>query len=316
MQRLACVSRRTGTILCTALLFLAGCDGSDQPPPPDTARPVPPVVLPDTATPPVRVATWDSAAGPALFVHPASASSGSALVVLPDVSGDTLADTTSFDSAALRNLTLEMFARSGRVGQGQLTTLADRGEGACVLWPTATVTEAPSEPWAVAFQRGRAVALPVDSIEALASQDSASLAAELTRIASALPNDTAAALRGVPFSVRTAFRFTPVPGVTAVAAHVVRKLTIEASPLEEHILLVAERDSGSTRLRPVYSERASGSEESVETTDVMAAVALGPQRRPTLVLERIGETARAFSLLERTAAGPWRVRWTSVYTGC
>ena len=101
-----------------------------------------------------------------------------------------------------------------------------------------------------------------------------------------------------------------------MAAHIVRKLTIEANPVEEHILLVAERDSTGGALRPVYSERASGSEESVETTDVMAAVALGANRTPTLVLERTGETARAFSLLERTDAGRWRVRWTSVYTGC
>jgi hypothetical protein len=214
-------------------------------------------------------------------------------------------------------MSVEMFARAGRVGQGQVTRLVERGDAAaCVLWPTATVAGPPSDAWTVGFQHGRAVALSVDSIETLASQDSASLAASLTRIASALPNDTAAALRDVPFSVRSAYRFSPTPGVSAVAAHIVRKLTIEANPVEEHILLVAERDSTGGALRPVYSERTSGSEESVETTDVMAAVALGRRRTPTLVLERTGETSRAFSLLERTDAGRWRVRWTSVYTGC
>ncbi len=318
MERPSCTHDRGTKIIAVAALLLGlACNGSDRPAPPDTVQPAPPVAVPDTTVAPRPASAWDSAAGPALFVHAANAGTGTALVVLPDVTGDTLADTTSFDGAVLRNMSVEMFARSGRVGQGQLTRLAERGDAsACVLWPTASVAGTPSDAWAVGFQSGRAAALAVDSIETLASQDSASLAASLTRIASALPNDTAAALRGVPFSVRSAYRFSPAPGVSAVAAHIVRKLTIEANPVEEHILLVAERDSAGGAFRPVYSERTSGSEESVETTDVMAAVALGRDRQPTLVLERTGESSRAFALLERTPAGRWHVRWTSVYTGC
>jgi hypothetical protein len=156
----------------------------------------------------------------------------------------------------------------------------------------------------------------VDSIEMLASQDSARLAADLTRLASALPNDTAAALRGIPFSVRSAYRFAPVSGDTVVVAHIIRKLTIEANPLEEHILLIAERSSGESSWRPAFYERTSGSEENVETVDVLAIVELAVAKRPALVLERSGDAVRAFSILERIGPRQWRVRWTSDYTAC
>lgn len=299
----------------TCALVLAACDRPQQAPPPDTVVASVPDTLVDTVALPPRT-TWDSDAGPALFVHLPGTANASALVILPDVTGDAQADTTTFDSSVLRNVSVEMFARSGRVGQGPVAQIAERTDGsACMLWPTAMMRDVAGT-WSVGFQSGRAQALPADSIETMASQDSARLAADVTRLASALPSDTAAALRGIPFGVRTAYRFSPVPGVTAVAAHVTRKLTIEASPMEEHILLVAETDSGDTRFRVAYFERTSGPEETVETMDVLAGVLLGPSRRPTLIVERIGESARAFSLLERVGARSWRVRWTSAYSGC
>jgi hypothetical protein len=123
-------------------------------------------------------------------------------------------------------------------------------------------------------------------------------------------------LRGIPLSVRNAYRFTPEPGVRAIVSHIVRKLTIEANPLEEHILLIAETDSGSNTLQRAFYERTSGSEETVETTDVLTLVQLGANRRPTIVIERSSDETRAFSLLERVGRKHWRVRWTSVYAGC
>ena len=300
-------------------MLATGCERPPQPPATDTTVAQPAPVVPDTVVPAPRRTTWDSTAGPALFVHAPTGASGGTLVVIPDADSGEVPTDSTFDVRTLRNLTVEMFTRSGLVGQGQVGQVAEHSDtSSCALWPTVTLTNVPatSSSWAIGFQRGRARAIPVDSIESLASQDSARLAADLTRIASALPNDTAAALRGIPFSVQSAYRLALTPRDTAIVAHIIRKLPIEANPLQEHIFLIAERDSSGSRWRPAYFERTSGSEESVETTDALAAVELGAGRRPTVILERSGDAVRAFSILERTAPGRWRVRWTSVYTGC
>ncbi|HJU88706.1 MAG TPA: hypothetical protein VJ672_04900 [Gemmatimonadaceae bacterium] len=307
--------------MLAALVFAAGCEQQPRQPPAVDTTTTPPLPPPqDTVQPRPRTTTWDSTAGPALFVHAPPGIPGATLVVTPDADSDAPIDSSTFDVRRLRNLPVEMFTRAGQVGQGQLGRVSEHADtSSCALWPIATLTGAPSVPatWAIGFQRGRARAIPVDSIETLASQDSARLAADLTRLASALPNDTAAALRGIPFSVRSAYRLALNARDTAIVAHIIRKLTIEANPLEEHIFLIAERDTTfRSTWRVAYSERTSGSEENVETTDALAAVAIGSSRRPTIVLERSGDAARAFSILQRVASGQWRARWTSVYTGC
>jgi hypothetical protein len=66
----------------------------------------------------------------------------------------------------------------------------------------------------------------------------------------------------------------------------------------------------------VYSDRASGSEESLITTELLAAVRLPSPPRTALILLREGFDTNAYALLERSPRGEWRVRWTSVRTGC
>jgi hypothetical protein len=160
--------------------------------------------------------------------------------------------------------------------------------------------------------------VPLDSIEGLASADSARLAAEVTRLAAALPGDTASAFRGIPFSVRTVRRFRAAPGVDALVAEIVRKVALEANAREEHLLLIAERDSGqlSGRYTPAFSERTTGPEESVQSTDILAALALGEPPNLTLVARRDDGSGGSFALLERRGPRRWRVRWTSAYTAC
>ncbi|MDQ6925537.1 MAG: hypothetical protein M3154_04790, partial [Candidatus Eremiobacteraeota bacterium] len=84
----------------------------------------------------------------------------------------------------------------------------------------------------------------------------------------------------------------------------------------EHISPAAERDSGATtgRYHVMFAERASGPEEDAESTDLLAAIAIGTPRRTALVLERVGYESAAYTLLERIA-GMWKVRWTSVHVG-
>ena len=152
-------------------------------------------------------------------------------------------------------------------------------------------------------------------IGTFARADSARLAADLARLANGLPNDTSAALHGVPFVVRAAWRFAPVPGTTAVAAIITRQLNMEASPIEERLLVVAERDSTSTGpYTAAWSDRSSAREEAVAISDVLAAVQLG--ETPALVLSREEGETTSYWLLERRGPGDWKVRWRSARAGC
>ncbi len=317
-------SRCSFAVLSTALLLalmLAACDQARKPPRPETTRvvsPAPPAA--ESVAPRPIVSTWDSTAGPVLLVREDSVAA--AAVIFPQYTDSLLPDTVRFSPAGVRGTAVDLFARSGRVGRARIATLGGMKwivPGA-TEWPTAALTPIEGtglSHWLIGFVAGRAQALPLDSIEGATRVDSAQLAAEVTRLASTLPNDTANGFRGIPFSVRRALRFTSAAGVQALVADIIRRVPQEANPVEEHILLVAERDSGATtgRYHTVYSERTSGTEEGIETTEILAAVRIGSPSRPAIVLERQGYESLAYSLLERISATMWRVRWTSVHVG-
>jgi hypothetical protein len=304
--------------LVSASLILAACERSQQAPAVDTTTPPPPPP-PDTVvtTPPPR--PRDVGFGPALVVP--SSTQGAALVVIPGL--DEISDTTTFGGAELGGTRLDVFSRRGLVGQAELVSVSeDRPPGGCSAWPGASIRPVAGATlptsWSVALVAGRARPVPLESIETLSGTDSARLAAEATRLASALPNDTSMAFRGIPFFVRIAYRFTSVTGVQALVAEVVRKVNVEANPLEEHILLVAEQDSGATsgRYRVGYSNRTSGTETSVVSTEVLAAITLSASGRAALVLDSVGYEGDVYSLLERAGPARWTVRWRSAYAGC
>ena len=316
--------RYSARAMLSLLLMTAACTRPDAEPavdsiPADTPAPV------DTSAVSVDLRGWAEDAGPALFV--AEEDDERATVVLPHLSDTMLADSAAamqmaVELGAIAGDSVELFGRSGRVGMRSVAA-ADEvsttdGES-CTAWPSLSLSgQAAGAPWTIALEAGRAVAIPLDSVDILSGSDSARMTAEVSRLASTLPNDTVPAFRGLPFAVRTVRRFSPAPGVSALVAEVVRKVNQEANPREERILIVAERDSGKTsgRYAVAYSERASGTEEDVETTDVLAAVALGPARTPTLVVRREYFEGSAYALIERTGAKSWRVRWTSAYAGC
>lgn len=245
-------------------------------------------------------------------------------VVFPQYRDSALPDTVRFDQTAVPTAVLELFGPTGKVGTarvGSVSATVWSGDG-CIEWPAAHLElqtdGARAAGWTVAFLEGRLQPIPLDSIEGLASTDSAQLAAAITRLASTLPDDTAHTFRGVPLSVRMAYRFTAAPGVQALVADVVRTLNLEATPLEQHTLLVAERrgGTGAEGYRVVYHSRSAGSEETLETTDVLAAVRFAGSNRVALVLLREGMESSAYALLERDERGRWHQRWTSVHTGC
>jgi hypothetical protein len=316
------VSARLRWTLGFALVVLAACERRSAPRSNDTAVPV--VTPPDSAPveEPVVESAWDASAGPALLVP--GTTPQEAGIVVPAYTDTTALDSVRVDASAARGLQVELFSRGGTVGRATVTSTTPgpppRQASGCAAWPSAQL--APAEGslvgrWTVGFAAGRAEAIPTDSIETMSSADSTRLTSEIARLASSLPNDTAQAFRGLPFVVRGVRRFELAPGVEVLLTEVLRSLNVEASPRQEQLLILAERDSTTAgRWVPGYVERTSGTEEELVSTDVLAAVRLGASHRPTLVLGRDYGDGMSYSLLERVAPHRWRVRWTSAYAGC
>jgi hypothetical protein len=219
--------------------------------------------------------------------------------------------------APVTGLTFDLFGRSGRVASAaRVSSLppVDTSKRDCYGWPLAKLLEKPSD-WTVGFANGRAVAIPIDSIETMRSADSASMAAALTRAAAALPGVADPTFRGLPFRVRTAYEFR-VDSVDVVVADVVRAVNEEANPRIEHLLMVGERPTGSASTFVVrYSNRTAGSEESTQASELLSVVAVGESKKPVIVLGIEYSDGRRLGLLERVA-GEWRAAWRSAYTDC
>jgi hypothetical protein len=310
------------------VVAITGCDRSRSPRDSSTSAAAVPATAGTApeATRSSRLAGWnDTIAGPNLFV--VGTNTSEAVVILPGYTDSTLADAPAADSALGQHPRVDLFSRRGLAGGATLASgAAGNFTGTCTAWPTATVStaEGPPPDWSVAFASGHATALPMDSMMGLASVDSARRAAAIARAASALPDDTAAAFRGLPFAVRDAHQFMLPSGDTVLAAEVVRRLNQEASPQEEHLLIVLERDTvsgpgGAPRSYVVaYAERTSGLEDDVESSEMLAAVDLGhpPRQHPAIVIGRDYGDGSSYTLLERVAPRRWRARWNSAYVGC
>jgi hypothetical protein len=326
-RRHATLARTPGRALAGALALsaalLAACDRSTSRGSDSAGQPVPPP--PDSGTQAALNTGWNADAGTMLIV--ATDVAGVGEVVFPEVTDSTFGDSTLMDLAPVRGARVTLYSRHGEAGtaivagEDSTTTSADSTGEACEDWPAVRLRDegrATIGAWTVGLTTGHAVAIPLDSIERLSRADSARLAGEVARLAAGLPDDTARAFRGLPYYVHTVRRFHPAPGVDALVADVSRRINQEADPREEQLLVVAERDSGraDSPWRPAFVERASGHEGSVETHDVLAALAIGPARRATLALARYVSDGVAYALLERTGAAQWKVRWVSAASGC
>jgi hypothetical protein len=314
------IVRPTTVVLTLALL--AACDRTT--PAAGRKDTVVPVVPPPetTVVVPPEISTWDSTAGPAMFI--VGAAPTEAWVIAPRYTDTTALDSpTRFNLAPLRSLQLDLFASGKRVGVARVGgTSASVRTDSCRTWPTARLDLAAADTaatrdWNVAFEAGHAQELSFDSIASLPSADSARFAADIARLASALPGDTAAMFRGLPFVVNRAWRARTPNGRQLIVAIVVRNVNQEANPRQERILLLAERDSAATTARYTtkYSERVVGLEETLEATDLVALVLLGAERRPTLIVARDTGNGSSFALIEHMA-GQWQRRWASIYAGC
>jgi hypothetical protein len=172
--------------------------------------------------------------------------------------------------------------------------------------------------WTVGFVSGIVVPIPLDSVDLLPARDSMALAAEASRLASAVTANTSPAFQGLRFTAHDIRRFEVAPGVQALVAHLMRRVNQEDNPQEEQTLLVAERDSGVTTgpYQLVYAERSHGKEEEASMSEIVAAVRIGADGPASLVIARDGDEGLAYALVERTGPRLWRVRWTSALAKC
>jgi hypothetical protein len=305
----------------------AGCDERESPAParPAAVAPAPVVPPPAPPAPPAPTSRWDAEAGLALVVPGAE---GEAMLVVPG-SGDStaVADTVAGAATAVLPAPVTLYGRAGLAGEARATLIADAGSGACTSWPRVRLGLAAGAGvlpgWTVGVVQRREGAVPsplaLDSLEGLHGTDSALVTAAVTRLAAALPSTqrrAAGRFHGLPFLVRSARRFTPVPGREAIVAVLGRALAQESAPQAEEVVLVAERPAGG-EWAVGHAERVSGPEETLPAIEVLGAfrIGAGSDGRAVLVLARELDRGSRYTLLEREGPVRWAVRWTSVRRG-
>ncbi len=274
---------------------------------------------------PSTASTYDPALGAILVLPlaPDGAAGDPVALLSPLLDPDLPLDDTTVMSSRLGSGRIQLFARSGVVGERTIlpSSVQAQPEASCPAWPNARISTddagvtGAGRRWFVGFPSGRVQAVPLDSIEALPARDSSALAAVLTRLVSALPEDSVSSFRGLPFTVTRAYRTHDLPDGFAVGV-LVRRIPQEDRPLEERVfVVVSTRDSLPRRWSIVWSSRESGREEEVIATELLAAVRAAGSARVSLVLGRDDGTGTSLLLLERVG-DRWRVRWESPVSGC
>lgn len=300
-------------IVCIAfLLGIASACSDDAPPPARLDRHPVLEVQTDSATAPVAPSMWDAAAGPVLLV--AGERPHDAIVVFPDAGGVIEPDT--LDTSDYVGAVATLLSRDGTVTPATLEEQVDEGEAMqCNSWPTLALP-AGTRPWSIGFVGGEIRSHPLDSVQALARRDSARLVAQVARLASMARINTtgshAEAFRGLPFVVHEARRFSH-DSVEILVAQIVRRVNQEASPLEEHSLVIAERRADSPDWELARTEWTAGREETVGRQDLLGAVSIDGQ--PALVLVRDTGSSVRYAIYWR-GAGEWSRQWTSAASRC
>jgi hypothetical protein len=294
--------------------MLAACERGKPATRNDSLAAVPAAVT-DASVPGRDMSGWNRAAGPVLLVP--GRSQDEAVVLLP-FPGDTASE-ARLDSLGEQQGSVLLLGRGGATFSGQLAGVPDESDPECQHWPLRDVRgPVNATEWAVGFLEGRPTPLPLDSVQVLSTRDSVALAAEASRLASAVTAPTGPSFQGLRFTAHDIRRFQAAPGVQAIVAHLFRRVNTEANPQEEQTLLIAERDSGAVSgpYQLAYAERGFGREEEVTTPEVIAGVRLGASAQPILVIARDAEQGISYSFVERMGPRRWRVRWTSGKTTC
>jgi hypothetical protein len=300
-----------------ALVVVFGCDrdspGVSGDSLGDSTTPINPAI--DTTA---TLATgWEPDAGPYVILPTVDGGLLAGSLLRPGISGDRLGDTVGL-GAVVAPGRIELFSRAGKVGVARLSVEQSRRiEPECAAWPTARLlfaTGAETPPWTAAFAEGRITAIPLDSIEGMTPRDSAKLAADLTRLASALPDDTSATFRGLPFVVLRAYR---AKGDDAfIVATLIRRINQEDAPKEERLVMVVESSNNdASRWRVAWFERAAGTEEELMVAEPLLAFRARESRDVRLLFGRDDGVSLSAAVLSR-GAGAWTLQWESPASGC
>jgi hypothetical protein len=172
--------------------------------------------------------------------------------------------------------------------------------------------------WSLALSPGIAIPYGIDGAGDLLPRDSAVLVARISRLVSAIAEDSSSApFRGLPIVVRDAWRFQLVDSTAIVVAIAMRSLNVESNPRAQAITLIAEPDPSSSQgqWRTVFSEVVAGPEDRVEGMDLLAAFQVHGAR-PAVALVREGDAGLQVEIVERTASGTWTVRWSTMALPC
>jgi hypothetical protein len=298
-----------GRIFVPLLLVLACRDRAGDSA--NAGRSLPPVF----SLGPTSNTSWNVNAGPVMLLS-AGNSSDSVSIVLPEATDSTI-ELIEDVTPPVSGLVFELFSRGGKVDSTRVSPQKVEVDTTqeCSAWPVGK-TQSAHPGWRVGFVRGHVSAIPLDSIESLPSADSAMLAASLARTAATLPVSSDPTFRRLPFRVQSAYTFR-LDSVDVVIADVVRTLNEEANPRIEHLLVIGERRIDTKGKYAVgYFSRIAGAEETMQATEVLAAVRIGVSKSPAIVVSVESEEGVKLGLIERTGPGQWRSTWKSAYTTC
>lgn len=259
-------------------------------------------------------------AGPFVVLPTVDGGMTAGSLLRPEATELTVGDTAGIGQVASDGR-LELFSRGGKVGEARLTVEgAPRVDPGCTAWPVARLAgsgsaSVPNVNWTAAFAAGRVSALVLDSIEGMAPRDSARLAADLTRLASALPDDTSRTFRGLPFVVLRAYRARGLD-TSFVVATLARRVNQEDDPKEERLVLVVDvMGNDASGWQVAWHERAAGHEEELVVAEPLLAYRPARSRDVHLLFGRDDGIALGAAVLTRSA-GKWRVQWESAVAGC
>ena len=295
-----------------------GCDRGSTAASTDSARAVAAIMTRDSTRPVVGTG-WDLGAGPFLILPTVEGGRDAGSLIRPDANDSTVGDTAGLNRAA-GDGRLELFSRAALIGEARLSVEKSVAvDSGCTAWPVARLGAselgAPAHAWTAAFLKGRVTIVPLDSIEGLGVKDSALMAANVSRLASSLPDDTVATFHGLPFVVLRAFRGRSADK-SFVVATLVRRVNQEDAPLEERLVMVIDGEAAEPNAWTVgWHERASGREDELVVSEPLVAFQLMGKSEPHLLFGRDDGEALSAALLFR---GPksWKVLWESALAGC
>lgn len=224
------------------------------------------------------------------------------------------------DTTAMVDLPVELLSHDAVAVMATLHPGATAGSCGWQRNATLTLADGAAAPgtWSLALSPGVATPLGIDGVEDMTSRDSAVTVARISRLVSAIPDDSASApYRGLPVVVRDVWRIKLSDTTAVLVAIAMRSLNVESDPRAQAITLIAEPDpsAGTGQWRTVYSERVAGAEDRVEGTDLLAAFMVRGTT-PAVAFVRDGGTGARVEMVERAGGAMWAVRWSSAALPC